>query len=529
MRKTLLLALVTLLLLTLAYAAWFAASCRAERASIGQPQAICSSPLYRRIPAEERLLRGRAPGAEKPIAHVKIPQHPFMASNAGNNMHNDASMSDTYEASGPLGLALQVRSRTQGFGGYGTLAYDRRGRLVGVTSNGRRFQLELMDPYTLEELASYDLPPRPPGFLLQGTLPWEYIGAGVYFYLDHLDRAVVPTTHNTIQVVQVPDPEAGEGFRLVREYNLADYVVPLSWPKQDSVAWVLPDWGGEYFWFATTAGAIGSVQVDTGLVHALQLEGEIIENSFAVGPEGAFILSDQALYLFHLDAQGSLQTDWRLAYDRGPHKKPGHITRGSGTSVTLLGGPEGIVAVTDNAEPRIRLLFVSRSDGKLLCSLPLFQDGRSGTDITVIGLEQADPQGRSTGRYSAIVENNWGHHFFPIADPAPGVARVDLARQPDDSYQCSQVWASAEHNLGVFKLSLANGLVYLYFRDDSLFPSRWYLTALDFWSGETVYKALAGAGVGYNNWAGALFLHPDGGIAYSTTLFGLVMLRDAPP
>ncbi len=114
-----------------------------------------------------------------------------MAGNAGNNMHNDASMSDAYEASGPLGLALQVRSRTQGFGGYGTLAYDRRSRLVGVTSNGRRFQLELMDPYTLEELASYDLPPRPPGFLLQGNA----VGGGESSHggpTDWRDRRLTP-------------------------------------------------------------------------------------------------------------------------------------------------------------------------------------------------------------------------------------------------------------------------------------------------------------------------------------------------
>ena len=83
-----------------------------------------------------------------------------MARYAGNNMHNDAYMSDTYKASGPLGGNPQVTSRTQGFGGYGTLAFDSQGRIVAVYSNGRAFQLEVMDPYTLEELAAYDLPPR---------------------------------------------------------------------------------------------------------------------------------------------------------------------------------------------------------------------------------------------------------------------------------------------------------------------------------------------------------------------------------
>jgi hypothetical protein len=35
-------------------------------------------------------------------------------------------------------------------------------------------------------------------------------------------------------------------------------------------------------------------------------------------------------------------------------------------------------------------------------------------------------------------------------------------------------------------------------------------------------------GLGYNNWAGSLFLHPDG-MAYSTTIFGMVMMRDTIP
>jgi hypothetical protein len=530
MRNKRWLILVLPLLFLALLAGIYSLACHAERAQPGASgHAICSSLLYRWIPANQKLLRYRPAGQEKPVLHIQVPQHPFMAGNAGNNMHNDAYMSDTSEAQGPLGIAPQVRSRTQGFGGYGTLAYDRAGRLVGVYGNGRGFQLELMDPYTLQELASYDLPPRPAYFLLQGVLPWEYIGAGIYFYLDNQERAVIPTTGNTIRIVQTPDPQTGGSFELVREYDLSSHVVPMSWPHQDSVAWVLPEWSGEYYWYATTGGMVGTVQVETGAVHTLRLENEIIENSFAVGEEGLFIISDYALYRFSRDELGNILTDWRLPYDRGPGQKPGHITRGSGTSVTLLGGKDGVVAVTDNAEPRIHLLFVRRSDGQLLCSMPLFQEGKSGTDITVIGVEQADEQGRSAGVYSAIAENNWGHHFFPFARPEPGITRVDLTRQPDGSYRCAEVWTSNERNIGVFKMSLGSGLVYLYFRDDSLFPLRWYFTALDFWTGETVYKALAGSGMGFNNWAGALFLHPDGGIAYSTTIFGLVMLQDSSP
>jgi hypothetical protein len=230
-----------------------------------------------------------------------------MAPNGGNNMHSEAYMSDSYEASGPLGLNARVSSRSQGFGGYGTIAYDSAGRLVAVYSNGGAFQLELMDAYTLEELASYDLPSRPPTWILQGVLPWEYLGAGMYFYLDNEYRAVVPTTENTIQVIQVPEPGGGGEFELVRTYDLTGHVVPVAGPKEDSVAWVLPDWGGEYYWYATTEGMVGTVDVDSGAVRTLRLEGEVIENSFAVGEDGVFILSDYALYRFGQDGRMAVE------------------------------------------------------------------------------------------------------------------------------------------------------------------------------------------------------------------------------
>ena len=72
-------------------------------------------------------------------------------------------------------------------------------------------------------------------------------------------------------------------------------------------------------------------------------------------------------------------------------------------------------------------------------------------------------------------------------------------------------------------------MVYRYFRDDREPITQWYLSAIDFRTGATTYKLRVGAGQGYNNWAGALFVHPDGGIAYTTTIFGLVMMRDGPP
>jgi hypothetical protein len=89
---------------------------------------ISNGLLHPLVPETEKLIRYHPADYPAPLAHVPLPQHPYMASNAGNNMHNDAYMSDAYEASGPLGLHPQVSSRTQGFGGYGTIAVDNAGQ-----------------------------------------------------------------------------------------------------------------------------------------------------------------------------------------------------------------------------------------------------------------------------------------------------------------------------------------------------------------------------------------------------------------
>lgn len=488
--------------------------------------------------AWKRLTRGAAALAPRfgaferyadspaPLPPAVLPRHPFMAA-GGSNMHNDASMSDVYAAAGPRGAAPRIRTRTQGFGGYGTLAFDRGGRIVAVYSNGGGFQLELMDPATLAELASYDLPSRPWHFPLQGVLPWKYLGAGVYFYLDADDRAVVPTTHNTVEVIQTPPPGSSAGFALVRSYDLSSDVVDLPWPRADSVAWVLPEWSGARYWYATLAGMVGTIDVASGAVRTLRLPDEIIENSFAVGDDGIFIISDHALYRFVADDAGAPAVVWRTPYDRGPGQKPGHITRGSGSTVTLLGARDGLVAITDNAEPRIHVQFHRRADGAEVCRVPVFAAGQSGTDLSVIGFEHADARGVGTGEYSTMVENNWGHHSFPRPHPVPGLTRVDARREADGSVTCREVWASQEKGLGIVKLSLGSGLAYMYGPDDVADATGWYFTAVDFRSGQTVFRRRSGTGHGFNNWQGALFLHPTNGAAYTTSIFGLVMLRDA--
>jgi outer membrane protein assembly factor BamB len=77
------------------------------------------------------------------------------------------------------------------------------------------------------------------------------------------------------------------------------------------------------------------------------------------------------------------------------------------------------------------------------------------------------------------------------------------------------------------KVSLANGLVYTYTkpqRPDSV--DAWYLTALRFRTGKTLWSRLAGTGFGFNNNYAPVTIGHDG-TAYVGVLGGLAGFEDA--
>jgi hypothetical protein len=360
---------------------------------------------------------------------------------------------------------------------------------------------------------------------------------------------------------------SGPGFAITRDYNLADDV-----PADDGIISVLPDWSGR-FWFVTRDGLVGTVDRDSGKVRTLRLNGEGISNSFAVDDTGGvFIVSDAALYRFDAGPQGEPQVSWRQSYpDSGVHK-PGQSDAGSGATPTLMG--RRWVTITDNADPmniqvyrravrikptkaqkrkalkrahnrkaRLRLRRRWRSRRREICSEPVFERGASSTDQSLIATDS-----------SIVVENNYGHSGPTSVEmgrtTAPGLTRVDVVakrkkrkkggqkkgggkksavesrkrRKPKvKRYVCRTIWESQERSpSAVPKLSLGNGLVYTHTKPlNANGEDAWYLTAIDFRTGQTIYRRLSGAGLGYNNNFAPITLAPDG-TAYVGVLGGLV-------
>jgi hypothetical protein len=437
-----------------------------------------------------------------PVYAPDPPRQPHMAPNGRSNIHDDAYMTDTYQGPGPLGRGV---TRTSTFLSHecASLTFDSKSRIVAICVGLEAPILELFDPHTLDSFASMMLPGR------QGVSTGVFtdFSGGGYFYLDDQDRAVAPTnTRHVYVIAETPTPS----FQLEHDYDLTGVV-----PQGDKIVSSLPDWAGR-IWFASTAGVVGYIDPLGGTVKSLDTH-EAIGNSFAVDETGGvFIVTDKAMYRFDASPAGVAVT-WRAVYDNTRAKKPGQTEFGSGTTPTLIGAD--LVAITDNADPMDIVVYKRAPvvDGdREVCKIAVFSQGASDTDQSLI----ATPT-------SIVVENNYGY-----ANPAstqegesttPGLERVDL-----DSKGCRKVWHSDEVSpSAVAKLSLANGVVYTYTK-----PARadgedgWYLTAIDFATGKTLWRALGGEGLGYNNNYAPVTLGPDG-TAYVGVLGGLVALRDA--
>jgi hypothetical protein len=445
------------------------------------------------------------PASPRPVAATEPPRHPRTAANGRSNIHVDAHQTDANAWFGPLGRGIERRSTFE-LAECASLTFDRRGRIVTACVGLEGPRLVLMDARTLATLATFPLPPRDP---TSGN-PFTSFGGGGYFYLDHRDRAIVPTTTRQVMVIRQTE---GPGFALERTYDLGAAVRP-----GDSITSALPDWSGR-IWFVSNDGVVGTVDPTSGAVRSLRLPGEEITDSFAVDATGGvFIVSDRALYRFDATRGGSPQATWRETYANTGEQKPGQVNDGSGTTPTLMEG--GLVAITDNADP-INVVVMRRGrrvqGRRTVCTHPVFRRGESATDNSLVA-----------ARRSIVVENNYGY-TGPGATQlgrttTGGVERIDLDR---DGVGCRRVWRSQERSPSVVpKLSLATGLVYVYTKDPQTDDSdAWYLTALDFRTGRTVFKALGGEGLGYNNNYAPITLGPDG-TAYVGVLGGLIALRD---
>lgn len=453
-------------------------------------------------------------------------QNPYLAPEGTNGMHGDSYNTEAYPYNGTLGIKPVVRSKALNvFGGMlATLMFDSKGRIMAISGNVVGFRLLLMDPDTLEVLAETRLPQRASTKEFFKTLDFSKISTdtsgGAYCHLLKGDRPIIGNSHNVIQIYRINESGAKPKWEIEKQWDIAPYL-----PKDSYIQDALPDYSGN-IWFVTRYGQVGFVDKNDK-VHITNIENEEIHNTFAISVDGVFLNSDYAQYKFEINENGEPYPVWRTVYDRGTSQKPGSILQGSGTTPTLLdvprtdGSTAKLLAISDNADDRIHIVIFNRENGEIISQVPLFDHGHSITENSLIAYDR-----------SFIIENNYtvsGNAAFLAKNPVgySGVARVEVN---EDATDAKLVWESREASpTTVPKLSTKNGLVYLYTREiNQDIPKKavaWYLTAIDFETGETKFKIFTGTGRRWNNSYAPITIGPNGTV-YVGVFNGVIAVKD---
>lgn len=454
-------------------------------------------------------------------------EHPYLAEEGRNGMHGNSYNTGAYAYDAPLGINPIVTSKSlELFGGLvATLMFDSQGRIMCISGNVTGFRLLLLDAETLNVICETRLPPRASTLDAILALDFDKISSdtsgGAYCHLLKGDKPIIANSDNVIQIYYVDESGKKPQWKIEKQWDIDEYL-----PEGSYLTDAIPDYDGN-IWFVTRPGEVGFIDKDDE-VHIMTLKNEEIQNTLAICDDGIYIVSDYAMYRFEINEKGEPVYTWRTVYDRGTTLKPGAINQGSGTTPTLLDVPVGddkvakLVAITDNADEQVHVVVYDRTNGKVLAEVPVFEKGYSVSENSLIAY----------GR-SFIVENNYSENGagFLSKDPVshPGVVRIDMN---EDCTGASIAWESQEASCTVVpKLSTKNGLVYLYTREiNDDIPEKavaWYLTAIDFETGETKYKVFTGCGKNWNNSYGPINIGKNGSV-YVGVFNGLVSIKDGP-
>jgi hypothetical protein len=449
-------------------------------------------------------VRGRLPLERKPLPPLPMEDHPFMLDEyASGGVHADSYNSGVSPLPGPLGLdpvARVVKVLEDDIAMCTPLMRDLEDRLASVCiSLGGPSHLVLFDPEDdFRILARTEIPKR--RSLIDPAGGW-------YSRMDHKGRPVVPTPAQDVRVYEAVAEGSGLRWNIAEQWDLSSVL-----PEDVSASDVVPDWRGNY-WFISGFGHLGYIDRASGAVDVIELGGgdETIGAALTVGPEAAFVLTSKALYRLEADGGGP-RVVWRWDYGAAGGvdlSTPTLIDEGSLIAFSINGqGDRGLLLVLETAA-------AAMSDSEReVCRMPLFKPGRSDMKNTLMGY----------GR-SLVAENNWGGDFFELLDFEPGLARVDVR---EDHSGCDLVWEDYTIASQVPpRLSTGDGHIYLYARERGTPEDvhAFYLTAIDFRTGEVASELFVGSGRGIDNpmlssdfWPGGVFV---GGIRN-----GIVTLRD---
>ena len=379
-------------------------------------------------------------------------QNPYLGINSLATMHGDAQSSDATPFAGPgdpgVGGTWKV-TFTNHWAACPTILAGQDGyiqalmtQFLGSDAKLRKPKLAIIEPASGAQLGAMEIPT---GALL----------GGVYAYLDADSNLVMVDGTNAL--TWISHSQDGMKVWVSRRIDLTD---AMKLEPKDHVVGIVPDWHGR-IWVASERGVVGLIDPKRNVVRLTKLQQysptERIDNSIAACPQGVSIITSYAIYMLGADASTSKpRIIWSHSYDRGTKQKPGQLSHGSGATATFF-GPNGsdYVMLSDNADRQEKLIVYRSADGSAVGEGPLFTPGASGTENSMIGVQN-----------SIVGACTFGYPYaqYPDTKPAyraqvaPGMERWDVN---DDASGITLKWRNnGIYSAAVPRLSTADNLIY---------------------------------------------------------------------
>ena len=379
-------------------------------------------------------------------------QNPYLGINSLATMHGDAQSSDATPFAGPgdpgVGGSWKV-TFTNHWAACPTILAGQDGyiqalmtQFLGSDAKVRKPKLAIIEPASGAQLGAMEIPT---GALL----------GGVYAYLDADSNLVMVDGTNAL--TWISHSQDGMKVWVSRRIDLTD---AMKLEPKDHVVGIVPDWHGR-IWVASERGVVGLIDPKRNVVRLTKLQQysptERIDNSISACPQGVSIITSYGIYMLGADASTSKpRIIWSHSYDRGTKQKPGQLSHGSGATATFF-GPNGsdYVMLSDNADRQEKLIVYRSADGSAVGEGPLFTPGASGTENSMIGVQN-----------SIVGACTFGYPYaqYPDTKPAyraqvaPGMERWDVN---DDASGITLKWRNnGIYSAAVPRLSTADTLIY---------------------------------------------------------------------
>lgn len=478
------------------------------------------------------------------FAGISLPQNPWMGPNNFGSPHCDSYCSESVSLDGPTSTSVKVIRQKNPHGYTPCMVCNSQNQMIGVSldQNDGHFWLVVCDK-NCNILSSTKLAIKQPGTF-----------GGGYFYMNHLEQTVVVSANTMIcfDTAYITSTSGSGDENSLTPLWTSDNVIEGITGKRfgNSMYSSLPVWGDdpELYWcliagkfdlstqeYSSPAGmAVVRVTPEpsapngciTTIEDSVLLDGEWNNNTFAVDEAGCYfvtnVLDDQGKttlgYLRGMEfSGGKISSLFASSYENCGYLKVGQKNIGSGTTPTLINTTNGkrLAAITDNAAPQLNVVVYDRENGDKISETPVFAPMRSCDEASLIGVEN-----------TLVVENNYNHiPTYPLSQTTmiePGMARIDLNLDPNGSPEASVTWEEGRISfLAMNMLARESGIIFAHTGDwsgdlSATEGAMYYISALDAFTGRTIWRVPLGRGVAFCHDYGGLYFNHEGSLYIGT-------------